>query len=98
MDEVLVPVISLAVQCAKGIHYNWAQYLCKELLKNYREAQEEGNEFHYAWLFLLIVLVAWRTPEDSQFPPQEPNLPNAAKFALLWATKDTAWVTNTKMF
>lgn len=23
------PVISLAAQCAKGVQYNWVQYLCK---------------------------------------------------------------------
>ena len=43
--ELLIPLISLVVQCAKR---SWAQYLCKELLANYSEAQEEKNEFQYA--------------------------------------------------
>lgn len=31
-NELLVPVVSLALQCAKGVQYNWAQYLCHEFL------------------------------------------------------------------
>jgi len=46
-DEVLAPIISFAAQCAKGVHYNQAQYLCKEFLENYREAWDEGKAFHY---------------------------------------------------
>jgi hypothetical protein len=32
-----------------------------------REAQYKGIEFHYAWLLILITLVAWREPKDTQF-------------------------------
>lgn len=35
-----------------------------------------------------IVLVAGELLEDIQFPPIERDLPEAAKYALLWATKD----------
>lgn len=37
-------------------------------------------------------------PKDSQFTPQDLDLPEVGKFALLWATKDAAWVNETKMF
>lgn len=37
-DEFLAPIVSLSAQCMKGVQYNWAKYLCKEFLVNYREA------------------------------------------------------------
>ena len=64
-DEVLELVVSLAAQCAKGVQFNWARYLCQEFLANCREAKDETKLFHYAWLFLSIVLVAWELPEVS---------------------------------
>lgn len=54
--------------------------------------------FHYAWLLLSIVVVAWELPEDSQFPLIASDLPGAAKFASLWATKDPERVKNSKIF
>ena len=33
-------VIRLAIQCAKGVCFNWAQYLCDEFLTNVHESQE----------------------------------------------------------
>lgn len=44
--------------------------------------------FHYTWLLLSVVLVAWELPEDSQFPSVARDLPEAVKYASLWATKD----------
>ena len=67
-DEVPVPVFALAEQCAKGVHLNWAVFLCEEFLTNSKEAQEQGKTFHYAWLLLSILLVTWELPVDSQFP------------------------------
>jgi len=98
MDEVLAPVVSLATQCEKGVQYNWAKYPCKEFLAHYREAQEESKLFHYAWLLLSIVLVAWRLPEDSQFPPHKEDLPEAAWFASLYSTKDPERIKESKIF
>lgn len=65
---------------------------------NCHDPQDEFKEFHYTWLLLLIVLVASRIPEDSQFPPYVPDLSEAGKFASLWETKDAAWVTKVNMF
>lgn len=47
---------------------------------------------------LLILLVAWKLREDTQFPPKEENLPKAAKFTLLWATKDPERIMESKVF
>lgn len=98
MDEVPALVISLAVQRANKVQYNWAQYLCREFLANYREAQEERKLFHYDWLLLLILLVAWRFLEDSQFPLQNETLPEATKFASLWQKKDAERIIESKVF
>ncbi len=52
------------------------------------EAQELKKTFHYVWLLLLIVLVAWELQEDNRFPLVAPKLPEAVKHTSLWATKD----------
>lgn len=97
-DEVSAPVVSLAAQCMEGVQFNWVHYFCREFLANYREAWNDSKTFHYSWLLLSVMLVAWDLPEDSQFPPVEKDLPKAANFASLWATKDVARVTERKLF
>lgn len=57
-DEVPTLVVALAVQCVKCVQFKWANYLCREFLENYREAQKQGNFFYYVWLLLSIVLMA----------------------------------------
>ncbi len=37
-DEVLVLVVALVEQCAEGVQFNWAEFLCKEVLINRHEA------------------------------------------------------------
>jgi len=64
-DEVPAHVITLAAQCVEGIQFNWADYLRGEFLTNCHEAKELSKTFHYAWLLLSIVLIAWELPEDS---------------------------------
>jgi len=67
-------------------------------LINCKEAQEQGKTFHYVWLLLSIVLVVGELPADSQFSPIDQDLPEAAKYASLWATKDTKWIHAVKVF
>lgn len=59
-EEDSTPVVSLAAKWAKGAIYNWVDYLCRKYLSDCRVAEEEVNHFHYAWLLLLISLMAWR--------------------------------------
>ena len=40
-NEVSALVVSLAAQCAEGIQFNWAQYLCSEFLVNCRGVGSE---------------------------------------------------------
>jgi len=54
--------------------------------------------FHYAWLLLSIVLMARELPEDSQFPIIDRDLPEAAKYASFWDTKDVKRILDSKIF
>ena len=74
------------------------QFLCDEFLTNCREAQEQGNTFHYAWFLLSIMLVAGELLEDIQFPPLDHDFPEVAKYASLWVTKDATRIYKTKIF
>ena len=65
---------------------------------NCHEAQDESKTFHYVWLMLSIVLVAWELLEDSQFLSVEPDLPKAVKYALFWVTKDAQCIKDSKIF
>jgi len=47
---------------------------------------------------LSIVLVARESPEDSQFPSIVQDLPKAAKYTSLWATKDAQRIGDNKIF
>jgi len=87
-DEVLVPIVALAAQCAEGVPFNWACYLCSEFLVNCHKVKDLSKAFHYAWLLFSIVLGAWELPEDSKFPSVMPDLPKATKYTSLWVTKD----------
>ena len=51
---------------------NWVNYLVNELEKDYHEARDLGNEFHYSWLIILITFVTWKMPEGATSPEIEP--------------------------
>jgi hypothetical protein len=55
-EEALAGVIAVAVQCTKGVMFSWAPYLLNFLI-DYMDAQDNGVEFHYSWLLVLIALV-----------------------------------------
>lgn len=67
-------------------------------MENCCEAQEQGITFHYAWLLLSIVLVVGESLEDNQFPTIARDLPEATKYASLWATKDANQIRDSKIF
>ena len=54
--------------------------------------------FHYTWLLLPIMLVAWELPGDSQFPSIALDLPEVAKYASLWVTNDAQHIKDSKIF
>jgi hypothetical protein len=67
---------------------NWVSYLINEFKKDYCEAQDQGYEFHFSCLVVLIAFIAWQMPEGAAFPEVEPSEPLAARFSTLWFTND----------
>jgi hypothetical protein len=67
---------------------NWVKYLVNQLELDCREAQDQGYEFHFSWLLILITFIAWEMPEGATFPDIEPFEPLATKFSTLWYSSD----------
>ena len=67
---------------------NWVQYLVNQLKLDCREAQDQGYEFHFSWLLILITFIAWDMSEVVTFLDIEPFEPLAAKFNTLWYSND----------
>jgi hypothetical protein len=53
-----------------------------------REAQDQGYEFHFSWLLILIAFVAWEMLEGATFSDIEPFEPLVVKFTTLWYLSD----------
>jgi hypothetical protein len=53
-----------------------------------REAQDQGYEFHFSWLLILITFIAWEMSEGATFLDIEPFEPLAVKFSTLWYSSD----------
>jgi hypothetical protein len=67
---------------------NWAKYLVDQLELDCREVQDQGYEFHFSWLLILITFTAWEMPKGATFSDIEPFEPLAAKFSTLWYSSD----------
>jgi hypothetical protein len=67
---------------------NWASYLINKLEKDCREVQDQGYEFHFSWLLILIAFVTWEMSEGATFPKVEPLEQLAMRFTTLWYTSD----------
>jgi hypothetical protein len=50
-------VVELLEKCVEGMQMNWASYLVNEIEKECREPQDQGYEFHFSWLLVLITFV-----------------------------------------
>jgi hypothetical protein len=58
LTQVTGFVVDLVGKCVEGMQMNWASYLVNELDKDCREAQDQGYEFRFSWLLVLIAFVA----------------------------------------
>jgi hypothetical protein len=67
---------------------NWVKYLVNQLEIDCREAQDQGHEFHFSWLLILIAFIAWELPEGATFLDIDPFEPLALKFSTLWYSND----------
>jgi hypothetical protein len=81
-------IVDLAGKCTKGLQMNWEQYLVNQLELDCREAQDQGYEFHFSWLLILITFITWELPEGATFLEIEPFEPLTAKFCTLWYSSD----------
>jgi len=81
-------VVDLAGKCAEGLQMNWEKYLINQLELDCRQAQDQGYEFHFSWLLILIAFIAWELPEGATFPEIEPFKPLARKLCMLWYSSD----------
>jgi hypothetical protein len=77
-------VVDLARKCVGGMQMNWAIYLVNQLEKYCYEAQDQGYEFHFSWLLILIAFIAWEMLEGVTFSKIESSEPLAVKFTTLW--------------
>jgi hypothetical protein len=75
---------------------NWASYLINELEKDYHEAQDQGYEFHFSWLLILIAFFSWEMLEGETFPEVDPSNPLATRFTTLSYMSDMVnqWQSN----
>jgi hypothetical protein len=51
--------------------FSWAPYLLNQFLIDCHDAQDNGTEFHYSWLIILIALAGWQEPKFSDIFGQE---------------------------
>jgi hypothetical protein len=86
-EESPAGVIAVATQCAKGMMFNWAQYLLNQFLLDCRDAQDNGTEFHYSWLMILVALAGWQEPKYTAFITRMGKC-YAARYESLWQAKD----------
>jgi hypothetical protein len=76
------------MNCAEGLQMNWVKYLVNQLELDCREAQDQGYEFHFSWLLILVTFIIWEMPEGVTFLDIEPFEPLATKFSTLWYSSD----------
>jgi hypothetical protein len=60
-------LVDLVGKCIEGMQMNWASYLVNELEKDCHEVQDQGYEFYFSWLLILIAFFAWQMLEGSAF-------------------------------
>jgi hypothetical protein len=67
------------------LSYN--QYLLKLVLADYKDAPDDGTEFHYSWLIIPIDLMGWVEPKYSFIYPISRKC-HATIYTILWHTLD----------
>ena len=67
---------------------NQAKYLVNQLELDCREAQDQGYEFYFRCLLILITFISWEIPEGATFLDIEPFEPLVMKFSTQWHSSD----------
>jgi hypothetical protein len=81
--QVIGFVVDLTGKCVEGIQMNWEMYLVNHIDQDCREVQDQGYEFHFSWMLILITFIAWDMLEGVIFPKLEPSEPLSSKFTSL---------------
>jgi hypothetical protein len=81
-------VVDLTGKCVEDLQMNWVKYIMNQLELDSREAQDQGYEFHFNWILILITFIAWEMPEGMILPDIEPFEPLATNFSTLWYSSD----------
>jgi hypothetical protein len=67
---------------------NWEKYLVNQQELDCHEDQDQGYEFHFSWLLILITFTSGEMLKFATFPNIEPFKPLIAKFTTLWYSSD----------
>jgi hypothetical protein len=61
-----------------------------------RKAQDQGYEFHFSRLLILIAITSWEMLEGATFPDIDSFEPLAVRFTTLWFSSDMGkqWQSN----
>jgi hypothetical protein len=81
-------VVDITGKCVEGMQMNWVSYLVNELEKDCWKVQDQGYEFHFSWLLILIEFVTWEMMEGETFLEVEPSEPLVMSFTTLWYKSD----------
>jgi len=89
-------IVALTRKCIEGMEMNWASFLINQLEKYCYEAQDQGYDFHFSWLLILVAFFSWEMLEGAIFPEVEPSEPLAARFITLWysSNMEKKWYSN----
>jgi hypothetical protein len=69
------------------VMFSWASYLLNQFFIDCRDAQDNGTDFHYSWLIILIYLEGWMEPKFSSFLDRKGKC-YAVRYDSLWQAKD----------
>jgi hypothetical protein len=83
-------IVDLVGKPIEGLQMNWVIYLVNQLEQDCREAQDQGYEFNFSWLLILVAFITWEMSEGVTFPDIDPSEPLATKFTTLWYSSDMA--------
>jgi hypothetical protein len=75
--QVMAFIVTLTGKCVEGMEMNWASFLINQLEKDCYEAQDQGYDFHFSWLLILVAFFSWEMSEGAIFPEVEPSEPLA---------------------
>jgi hypothetical protein len=67
---------------------NWVQYLMNQLELDCIESQDQGYEFSFNWLLILIAFIAREMSEGATILEIKPFELLVAKFSTLWYSSD----------